>query len=119
MVLETFEEDRALRVLEQVARTQERTLVPWSSAAGLAGTGKGAGGLDEGLLAVAAHQGPALFVMLDGHTGLRDPQAVRRLRDLVPKLGKRQQAIVLVGPVLDVPLELVREVGRVELPLPR
>jgi hypothetical protein len=117
--LETFEEDRALRVLEQVARTQERTLVPWSSAAGLAGSGKGAGGLDEGLRAVAAHQGPSLFVMLDGHTGLADPQAVRRLRDLVPKLGKRKQAIVLVGPVLDVPLELVREVGRVELPLPR
>ncbi len=34
VVLETFEEDRALRVLEQVARTQERALVPWSSAAG-------------------------------------------------------------------------------------
>jgi hypothetical protein len=119
VVLETFEEDRALRVLEQVARSQERALVPWSSAAGLAGTGKGAGGLDEGLQAVAAHQGPALFVMLDGHTGLADPRAVRRLRDLVPKLGKRKQAIVLVGPVLDVPLELVREVGRVELPLPR
>lgn len=119
VALETFEEDRALRVLEQVAGAAGRSLVPWSSAAGLGGTGNGAGGLDEGLRALAAHQGPALFVMLDGHHGLADPLAVRRLRDLIPKLGKRQQAIVLVGPVLDVPLELVREVGRVELPLPR
>ncbi|MEN8181632.1 MAG: AAA family ATPase [Myxococcota bacterium] len=119
VALETFEEERALRVLEQVAAEKGRSLVPWSSAAGLAGTGQGEGGLDAGLRALSAHQGPALFVMLDGHTGLADPQAVRRLRDLVPKLGKRQQAIVLVGPVLDVPLELVREVGRVELPLPR
>jgi ATP-dependent 26S proteasome regulatory subunit len=119
LALETFEEDRALRVLEQVAGRLERKLVPWSSAAGLGGSGQGDGGLDGGLRAVGEHQGPALFAMLDAHTGLPDPQAVRRLRDLLPKLGRRQQALVLVGPVLDVPLELAREVGRVELPLPR
>jgi SpoVK/Ycf46/Vps4 family AAA+-type ATPase len=119
VALETFEEDRALRVLEQAAGRLERELVPWSSAAGLGGSGQGGGGLDAGLRAVADREGPALFAMLDAHAGLRDPQALRRLRDLLPKLGRRQQALVLVGPVLDPPLELAREVGRVELPLPR
>ena len=119
VAFETFEEDRALRVVEQVAGASARPLVAWSSASGLAATGKGTGSLDAGLAALVEHREPALFVLLDAHAGLRDPHAVRRLRDLLPKLGKRQQAVILVGPALDLPLELVREAGRLELPLPR
>ncbi len=119
VAFETFEEDRALRVVEQVAGATSRPLVPWSSASGLGGTGKGTGGLDAGLIALGEHREPALFALLDAHAGLRDANAVRRLRDLLPKLGKRQQAVILVGPVLELPLEIVRETGRLELPLPR
>jgi len=119
VALETFEEDRALRVVEQVAKSSGRRLVAWSSASGLSDDGEGAGSLDAGLAAIAERCEPGLFLLLDGHTGLSDPNAVRRLRDLLPKLGKRQQALVLVGPVLHLPLELVREAARLELPLPR
>jgi AAA+ superfamily predicted ATPase len=119
VALETFEEDRALRVVEQVASSSGRRLVAWSSASGLSDGGEGAGSLDAGLAAIAERPEPGLFLLLDGHVGLSDPYAVRRLRDLLPKLGKRQQAVVLVGPVLHLPLELVREAARLELPLPR
>jgi SpoVK/Ycf46/Vps4 family AAA+-type ATPase len=43
---------------------------------------------------------------------------VRRLRDLLPTLAARQQAVVLVTPAIELPAELVREAGRLELPLP-
>jgi hypothetical protein len=93
--------------------------VPWSAARGLGESGRGAGSLDAGLLAVAGHEGPALFALLDAQRWLGDAVALRRLRDLLPELSARKQAVVLVGPVIELPLELVRETGRLELPLPQ
>jgi len=119
VALETFEEDRALRVLEKAAGACERRLVPWSVASGLGTGGEGAGSLDAGLEAIAAVDEPALFALLDAQPWLGDARALRRLRDALPALARRRQALVLVGPVVELPLELVREAGRVELPLPR
>jgi len=119
VAFETFEEDRALRVLERVAEVLERRVVLWSSASGLSGSGEGAGDLEAGLRAVAEVQPPAMFVLLDAGTGLADPRTTRRLRDLLPLLAKRRQTVVLLGPVIDMPVELVRETGHVSLPLPR
>ena len=118
IALETFEEDRALQVLARVAEKTGFECLPWSVARGLADSEKGAGSLDSGLATIAAHTEPALFALLDAHRLLDDPLAVRRLRDLLPLLAERRQCIVLVGPSLDPPLELLRELGRVQLPLP-
>ena len=118
IALETFEEDRALQVLERVAQKAGFQCLPWTVARGLGNTGQGAGSLDAGLAAMAAHHEPTLFALLDAHRVLDEPLAVRRLRDLLPVLAERRQAIVMVAPALDLPMELVREVGRVELPLP-
>jgi len=118
VAFETFEEERALQVLERVAKNGNWKLVPWSVARGLGESGQGSGSLDQGLAAMAAFAEPALFVLLDAHRHLGDPLAARRLRDLLPALSERRQAVVLVAPVIDLPMELVREAGRVELPLP-
>jgi AAA+ superfamily predicted ATPase len=118
VALESFEEDRALALLERAAAAAGAACLRWTLASGLAETGQGAGSLDAGLAAIAAHREPALFALLDAHRVLDDPRGVRRLRDLLPELGARRQAIVLVGPVLELPLELVRDAARLELPLP-
>jgi AAA+ superfamily predicted ATPase len=118
VALETFEEDRALALLERAAAASGGSCLRWTLASGLGETGQGAGSLDAGLAAIAAHPKPALFALLDAHRVLDDPRGVRRLRDLLPELGARRQAVVLVGPVLDLPLELVRDAARLELPLP-
>jgi SpoVK/Ycf46/Vps4 family AAA+-type ATPase len=118
LALETFEEDRAQGLLERVAQALERRCVVWSCATGLNGDGKSAGTLEAGLKAIEQIQEPALFALLDAHRGLDDARAVRRIRDLLPHLGNRKQCLVLVGPAFDVPDELVREAGRLELPLP-
>jgi len=118
IAIETFEEDRALSLLERVAEGSERALLRWSVASGFGAGGAGAGSLDAGIKSIAEVGEPAIFVLLDAQRLLDDPCALRRLRDLLPDLGSRRQTVVLMGPALDVPLELLRETGRVDLPLP-
>jgi SpoVK/Ycf46/Vps4 family AAA+-type ATPase len=118
LALETFEEERALALLERVSQALERRCISWSLAAGLALAERGEGSLDAGMLAIEEIEEPAVFVLLDAHRVLDDRVAVRRLRDLLPTLSARRQCVVLLGPAFDLPCELVREVGRVDLPLP-
>jgi SpoVK/Ycf46/Vps4 family AAA+-type ATPase len=128
IALETFEEDRALGQLERAAKGCERALFVWSIASGLRAhqadatpavrEHPGAGSLDAALRAIAAEAKPALFALLDAQRALGDPIALRRIRDALPLFGERRQTLVLVGPVIELPLELLREVGRVSLPLP-
>jgi ATP-dependent 26S proteasome regulatory subunit len=119
IAFESFEEDRALRILERVAASAERRLVVWSVASGLSGSGEGAGSIEEGLRAMAAVDEPVVFVVLDVHSEQDDRRALRRIRDWLPLLGKRKQTVVFLDPVLEIPVELAREVGHVRLPLPR
>ncbi len=118
IALESFEEERALRILERAAKSTKRKLHTWSVAAGLTTEGEGSGSLDEGLRAIAAVEAPAVFAILDAQTPLQDFTATRRLRDMLPELARRRQVVVLLGAVLELPLELEREAGRVVLPLP-
>jgi hypothetical protein len=68
---------------------------------------------------LATYLPPAAPVIVDAPRLLDEPVAARRLRDLLPVLGERGQTLVLVGPRFEAPLELSRELGRVELALPR
>ncbi len=119
VALETFEEERALRVLQRTVKSCERELIVWSVASGVRGSGKGAGSFDEGLRALGTQSKPAIFVILDAQRLLGETVAIRRLRDLLPVLAERQQTVVLLGPALDLPIELTRDTARVELPLPQ
>ncbi|NNL66525.1 MAG: hypothetical protein HKP30_09805, partial [Myxococcales bacterium] len=118
LVLESFEEDRALRAVHAAAQVSERAVVTWSLAGGVGGNGPGAGSLDAGLKALVEYADPTLFVVLDAHRVIEDATAVRRLRDVLPLLAKRRQAVVLLGPAVDLPLEIERDAARVQLPLP-
>ncbi len=116
---ETFEEDRALRVIERVAEGLERKPMVWTSASGFTGSGDGAGELENGIESIKKISEPAIFVLLDAHAALRCAITTRKLRDLLPLLAKRKQVVVMVGPVIEMPVELVREAGHVAMPLPR
>jgi hypothetical protein len=118
VALESFEEERALRVLARVAGATKRALRTWSRTAGFEGGGGGAGSLDACVQAIAAVEEPALFALLDAQGVLGEDAGVRRLRDRLADLARRKQLVVLVGPVLDVPVELEREAARVQLALP-
>ncbi len=116
LAVESFEEERALRVIERAATQAERAFVTWSLAAGIGG--QGAGSLDAGLRELEGLDKPLVLTVLDAQAVLDDPVALRRLRDALPRLGQRRQTVVLLGPVVELPLELEREASRLSLPLP-
>jgi len=127
VALETFEEERGLRLLARAAKRAERSLYAWTVASGLkewtvasglAECGDGAGSLAAGLEALAGIEEPAVFAMLDATAGEPDAIGIRRLRDALPRLTQRHQSLVVIAPVVDVPAALEREVGRLSLPLP-
>jgi len=118
IIMETFEEERALGLIERVAESLERKFEPWTLARGFEGDGQSSGSLDAALRAVAVREAPSIFVILDAHRLLDDALAIRRLRDLLPLLASRRQVMVFLGPTIDLPSELVREAGQVDLPLP-
>ncbi len=118
VALETTEEERALRILDRVARRADRDLHSWSLATGIDGEGRAAGSLAEAIAAIEGEAEPALWIILDAHAVLSDPVGIRRLRDALPNLSERKHVIVLLGPLLDLPLELEREATRLVLPLP-
>ncbi len=118
IVLETVEEERALRLLGRTAKRVERSLHTWSLASGMDGAGEGAGGLDAAVRAFDACRTPAIFVVADAHALLADSVGVRHLREALPRWAERRQAVVLLGPLVDLPVELEREAARLALPLP-
>lgn len=119
VALETFEEDRGLRVLERAAKAAERAFTTWSVATGLAGQREADADLCAGLRRMAAIEEPTVFALLDAQKLLRNDVAVRLLRDLLPTFHRKRQTLAFIGPVCPLPLELEREASHVELPLPR
>jgi len=63
---------------------------------------------------------PALFLFKDLHPFLnrQHPQVVRRLKDIALNLKHSLKTLILVGPVLEVPPELEKELTVLPLPLP-
>ncbi len=133
IALESSEEDRALAILRRVAQATDRRCITWTLASGLdareidsdlkerearAADGSGSGSLNEGVIGISSYEEPALFAVLDAHRLLDDPMAIRRLRDRLAQFAARRQVVVLLGPVLQLPVELLREAALVELPLP-
>jgi hypothetical protein len=133
IALESSEEDRALALLRRIAQATDRRCISWTLASGLDTReldstladrkakvidGSGSGSLNEGVIGISSYEDPALFVVLDAHRLLDDPMAIRRLRDRLPQITARRQVVVLLGPVLQLPIELQREAAVVELPLP-
>jgi len=124
IAIQSCEEDRVLALLERVGQSVDRQCVRWTLTSGLgseapaAADHDGAGSFDQGLRAIEAFESPAIFAILDAHRLLDDLHSTRRLRDLLPKLSARRQALVLIGPILHLPLELQRDCAVIDLPLP-
>ena len=123
--IETFEEERAERLLGEVASGLFARPVPimrWTCTEGL----RDADGMVPktrdpmaALDCVATARDMAIFLFEDLHPHLRDnPQLVRRLRDLARHCASSYVTIILIGPHGNLPDDLYRDVSVVEFPLP-
>lgn len=124
----SWEERRVERTLFNVCRNLNRTLHVWTLTLGMtppvprpAGAGTGQGTLPGELEALAqAHEAPeyTVFLLKDFHVYLKDNRVIRVLRDLAQRLRSRAQTIVILAPMLNLPIELEKDVTVVDFPLP-
>jgi ATP-dependent 26S proteasome regulatory subunit len=124
--LVSWEEQRLDVILEALARSHGKTLCSWSITSGLrkmVGSRWGAatdGSKDpnDALRAILALPDPSLVVLKDFHPFLNDPVVVRSLRELAQQLKTTYTTVILLSPVLNIPVELEKDVSVLDVPMP-
>lgn len=134
----TYEEDRALSAIEDVAQTVKQTPIYWSTSRGVFSPDdkkpgrwrKGSFGLEDLTAAIEAFEKrarsrePVLFILLDPHPYLSqagtNPIYRRRLKDLSVNIRTQgyHANCLLVAPAFEIPHELEKEITIVDFPLP-
>ena len=124
----TWEEDRARRLIAQVANRQGKFLFEWSVTDGLRKvTGQREGYVEApqrkrdamaALNDILQSDVQGIYVLKDFHRYLDAPEVVRQLRDLATSLRRTHKSIIILSPKLDIPQELDKSVTIVDLPLP-
>ena len=116
LYLVTWEEDRAVRLLERVAeRTGRKLSVHTVDCAPEVMPEEAALRLLEH---IEEHPEKVLFVIQDFHPHMTDPQVIRMLRNIEPKLTATGKTLCLISPVVRIPRELEKDIRIVDLPLP-
>lgn len=126
--LVSWEERRVEDALRKIAKTLNRNLHVWTVTRGLEPQipRPGAPGAQKpnlpGELEVLAqaYEAPeyTIFLLKDFHPYLRDNRVVRLIRDLAARLRGRAQTIILLGPTLNLPTELEKDVTVIDFGLP-
>jgi len=123
----SWEERRVESAVRGVAERLKRSLHTWSVTQGMRPpavpprSSNEANRLPPELEALAhVHEAPevTIFLFRDFHPYMKDPRVVRLLRDLAGRLRTKNQSLILVGPVLQLPTELEKDITVLEFPLP-
>lgn len=125
LAVESYEEQRAIKLFSGVARDQGKDIFCWSMTEGIKGRdgstiGNTAGNPDAALAEVQGMNADAgAFVILkDFHPYMKDPIITRRLRDLHNHLKGTRKTLVLLSPQVQIPQDLQKSITIVDLPLP-
>ncbi|HET6611622.1 MAG TPA: AAA family ATPase [Kofleriaceae bacterium] len=120
----SHEEGRVEEALRNLCVERDMRLEIWSITEGVRTVAGGSGSRDlkdplKALDHVDRGEGRALYVLRDFHPFLKDPTAVRRLRDLATSLRKTKKSLVMLSPVQKIPPELEKALSAIvywELP---
>jgi len=122
----TWEEDRAMTFLSDLAETQQKELYDWSITDGLRSM-QGPTGRKQTdtfrepmalLNEIMQADGGGIYVLKDFHKYLEAHEVVRQLRDLASSLRRTHKTVVILSPVLVMPPELEKDLTIIDLPLP-
>ncbi len=121
--LHTFEEERALRLLESFSSKVfrgERPLTTWTCVGGLSGALEDRQAFDpaQAIRAVIDHPERGFFVFKDLSEFMDMPEVIRSLRDAYQSLAAADKFLFIVSPELVLPESLKKEVFLVELAPP-
>ena len=124
--LVSWEEQRLDAILADVAQTHGKALLQWSVTRGLKRLG-GARTMTisdqskdpvEALAVIGKLTEPSLVVLKDFHPYLDSAPVVRALRELAQDLKSTFTTVILLSPVMQIPVELEKEVSVLDVPLP-
>ncbi len=121
--LQTWEEERALRLLESFAAKVykgERPLTTWTCVGGLSGALEDRQAFDpaRAIQAVIDHPERGFFVFKDLSEFMDMPDVIRSLRDAYQALASADKFLFIVSPELVLPESLKKEVFLIELAPP-
>ncbi len=130
LYLVTSEETRLRGVISEIAQRRQKKLFEWSCSTGLVPAGASwqsqrnrhpatkepLAALDQ----VAEQIEPAVFLFYDFHPFLtRDNVAIiRKLKEIALHLKNSHKTILLVSPLVEIPIELEKEITLLNFPLP-
>ncbi len=123
----SWEERRVEEALQKVCSGLNRTLHTWSVTQGMRPPVVGPAGelkpttLPGELEALAVvHGAPeyTVFLLKDFHPYMKDYRVVRLLRDLAVRLRGRAETLILMGPTLNLPTDLEKDITVVDFGLP-
>ncbi len=123
------EEKRVEESIRRVLRGREKDkgvktkFYTWSVTEGVRIGGEQQGDSNDPLkalkfIAEAKKDERAVFILRDLHAYQKNPEVVRRLRDLARNLKETLKTVFLISPLLVIPPELDKEIAVVEYPLP-
>jgi len=123
IAIETFEEGRLQKALEEVTSSLRMPFWVWTTTSGLAKVPALNNMYDtheplKALNSVAAMTGEGLFLMKDLHRYFERPEIVRKLRDVAPQFTMVRRVIALSGAKVELPAELATLAGFFTFGLP-
>jgi len=119
----SYEEERVEKFLYTLSQKQNKQFYTWSVTNGICpfGENKVNEATKDPLSAlnyIEKQTGSVIFLLKDFHPFLSDPTIVRKLRDLVENLKSTYETLIFVSPVLNVPVELEKDIAIVDFALP-
>lgn len=119
----SWEEQRVIEALAEIARKRRKKLYSWSISQGMTESDHAPikANLYDARTAldyIAASRDPAVFVLKDFHQCINDANIIRRLRDLTGLLKTSYKTIFIISPILKLPPELEKDITVVDFPLP-
>lgn len=128
ITIETHEEARAIELVKAAAQIAERSSFAWSLIQGLIVLHqRGRTRIDEkietgsplgAMGALATVEGPWVAALMDVQRHFDDDHVVRALRETAARGHHHEGCLVLIGPVIELPVELERLSLSMPLPLP-
>ena len=126
VVIETFEEPRALELIARAGIKQNMPVFTWSITEGLKRVDlehvvaeRLTSEPDATLAHIKATGRPGLYVLCDFHPFLQDnPKNVRLLKEIAMRYEQLQHTVILLSHALTIPPEIKRYCAQMELSLP-
>jgi ATP-dependent 26S proteasome regulatory subunit len=119
----SWEERRVEEALGGVCKALKRQLYTWSLTQGMKPEirpmkDSPLGQELQALASILEAPDGSVFLLKDFHPYMKDNRVVRLLRDLAQRLRGKSQTIVLMGPVLNLPTDLEKDVTVIDFGLP-